>query len=477
MKTILVTGGAGFIGSHLCERLVKDGHTVISLDNYFTGSEANHVAGVDYRKGHTKDITKLVPETPDLIYHLGEYSRVEQSVLEPELVHDLNTVGTLGVVEFWHKKKCKLIYAGSSTKFGDSGATRTTSPYASTKAANTERVKKEGDEKGLPYAITYFYNVYGPGERAGIYGTVIETFKQMYLQGAPLAVVAPGTQMRNFTHVDDIVGGLMLVGEKGMGDEFGLGNSKSFSIREVAHFFTDDVVMLPERFSNRMQSSLDVSKATALGWKTKRSLEEYISTIITQNNPKTKREKRVLLFSTTFFPVEGPAERALRELVEKLPDVQFDIVTSSFTLQKQALDLPNLTVYHVGVGHSIDKYLLPFLGYRKASMLSKKHSYLFTWALMASYGALAGVFLKWVNNTPLLVTLADQNIKMRSMLTRTFLALILRSADQTYGIDADQEEQARNLSGLLQRHSLGVGDAFANQLRYVYVDIFLKQKA
>ncbi len=87
-QLILVTGGAGFIGSHLCARLVADGHKVISLDNYFTGSRDNHVAGVEYREGHTKDIAKLVPETPDIIYHLGEYSRIAKSLEEPDVVFD-----------------------------------------------------------------------------------------------------------------------------------------------------------------------------------------------------------------------------------------------------------------------------------------------------------------------------------------------------------------------------------------------------
>ena len=112
-KTMLVTGGAGFVGSHLCERLIKDGYQVISLDNYFTGSEANHVEGVLYRKGHTKDIETLIPETPEIIYHLGEYSRVAQSLSEPGVVFDLNMQGTFAVLEFWRKRKCKLVYAGS----------------------------------------------------------------------------------------------------------------------------------------------------------------------------------------------------------------------------------------------------------------------------------------------------------------------------------------------------------------------------
>ena len=104
-KTILVTGGAGFIGSHLCERLVKDGHKVISLDNYFSGSKENHIKGVDYREGHTKDIEKHITEKPDIIYHLGEYSRVAKSINEPEIVWDLNMDGTFSVLEFWRKKK------------------------------------------------------------------------------------------------------------------------------------------------------------------------------------------------------------------------------------------------------------------------------------------------------------------------------------------------------------------------------------
>jgi UDP-glucose 4-epimerase len=89
-KPILVTGGAGFIGSHLCERLAASSERVISVDNYFTGSKQNHVQGVEYRNCHSKDITACVPEQPRLVYHLGEYSRVEKSFDEPDIVFDLN---------------------------------------------------------------------------------------------------------------------------------------------------------------------------------------------------------------------------------------------------------------------------------------------------------------------------------------------------------------------------------------------------
>ncbi|MDB5224784.1 MAG: ADP-L-glycero-D-manno-heptose-6-epimerase, partial [Candidatus Adlerbacteria bacterium] len=153
-KLIVVTGGAGFVGSHLCERLVQLGHKVISLDNYFTGSRDNHVPGVEYREGHTKDISTLVPETPDLVYHLGEYSRVEVSFTEPQVVWDLNIAGTFAVVEFCRSHKTKLVYAGSSTKFADGGLGRDQSPYAWSKATNTELVRNYGEWFGLKYAIT-----------------------------------------------------------------------------------------------------------------------------------------------------------------------------------------------------------------------------------------------------------------------------------------------------------------------------------
>jgi UDP-glucose 4-epimerase len=281
MQTVVVTGGAGFIGSHLCERLHAAGHKVISLDNYFTGSKDNHVAGVEYREGHTKDIATVIPGLPDLIYHLGEYSRVEVSLEEPGLVWSLNVAGTFGVLEYWRsinkQQACKIVYAGSSTKFGDGGLGRDQSPYAWTKASNSELVRNYSAWYSLPYAITYFYNVYGPRERSGRYGTVVEIFRTLIKEGKQLTVVSPGTQKRNFTHVDDIVDGLMLVGEKGEGDEFGLGAEEAYSVLDIAHLFGGEVTMLPERPGNRMSAALDTTKASSIGWSAKRQLADYIA--------------------------------------------------------------------------------------------------------------------------------------------------------------------------------------------------------
>lgn len=277
-KTILVTGGAGFVVTHLCKALVAN-NRVISLDDYSAGSKDNHIDGVEYRQGHTRDIGEHIPETPDIVFHLGEYSRVEQSFDDIDTVLESNVVGTKAVLEFCRKLgSCKLVYAGSSTKFADDGAGKNQSPYAWSKAVNTELVRNYGKWFSLDHAITYFYNVYGPGERGNTQnGTVIGIFKEQYEQNHPLTVRSPGTQRRNFTHVDDIVSGLVLVGEKGSGDEYGLGNPDSYSILEVAEMFGGEVEMLPERPGNRTDSSVDARRAMdELGWKPTRDLPSYI---------------------------------------------------------------------------------------------------------------------------------------------------------------------------------------------------------
>lgn len=279
-KKILVTGGAGFVGSHLCRELQKRGDKVLSLDNYFTGTKKNHINGIEYREGHTADIEALIPEDVALVYHLGEYSRVAKSINEPALVWDLNIKGSTAVLEFCRNRNCKLVYAGSSTKFSedrkDGVKGENLSPYTWSKAVNSELVKNYGKWYGLKYAIVYFYNVYGPGEMSGEYGTVIEIFKQKYLDGKPLPMRLPGTQCRNYTHVYDTVRGIILAGEKGEGDKYGIGSDTSYSTRETAELFETAIEELPARESSRPGAKVENEKIKKLGWREQYSLKEYI---------------------------------------------------------------------------------------------------------------------------------------------------------------------------------------------------------
>lgn len=284
---MLVTGGAGFIGTHLCRRLVADGHRVISLDNYFTGTRENHVPGVEYREGHTKDIEHLVPETPAIVYHLGEYSRVATSLEEPARVWDLNMLGTSGVLEFWRTRGSKLVYAGSSTRFAhareDGIAGKDRSPYAWSKAANTEQVHNYGRWYELSYAVAYFYNVYGPGERAGqfdgSYGTVVETFKQCYDAGTPCVIRGTGEQTRAFTHVADTVDGLVRIGGRGAKEEYAISAREEHSLLALADMFGLEVRFAPPTKSTRSSGAEDTAKLEALGWTQRHTLAEYVERI------------------------------------------------------------------------------------------------------------------------------------------------------------------------------------------------------
>lgn len=280
MKTIVVTGGAGFIGSHLIQELVKDkNNRVISLDNYFTGTTKNHIPGAKYIRGHTKDIAKHIKARPQIIYHLGEYSRVAASLDEPNLVWDLNISGTLGVLEFWRQAKCKLVYAGSSTKFNS----RDLAPYTWSKAINTELIKNYSRWYSLQYATVYFYNVYGPGERAGqfsgAYGTVIGSFRDAYLKNKPLPIRKPGSQTRAFTHVYDTVSGIILAGQRGKGDDYGICAKETYSLLTVAKMFGPKIKMLPQTKTSRASGAVDSTKIKKLGWKQKYTLKKYIAEI------------------------------------------------------------------------------------------------------------------------------------------------------------------------------------------------------
>ena len=264
---ILVTGGAGFIGSNLCEYLNSLlGCEIWSLDNYSTGFKLNHIKNVNYIEGDTSQINKLVSFKPDYVFHFGEYSRVEQSFDDIDKVWKSNKGGIFEVLKFCHKNKAKLIYSGSSTKFGDGGKGRNQSPYAWTKATNSELVKNYGNWFNLNYAIVYFYNAYGRREISeGKYATLIGIFKTNTINKTPLKVVLPGSQERNFTHIDDITSALKIVAENGKGDDYGIGSDEYYNIKEIAKMIGGIIEEVPERRGNRMNAKVVTDKTKNLG--------------------------------------------------------------------------------------------------------------------------------------------------------------------------------------------------------------------
>jgi len=283
VRYILVTGGAGFVGTALIRELVKDpSNCVYSLDNYFTGTEKNHVEGATYIRGNTQHIQDLIHDGSkiDIVYHFGEYSRVSTSFEDNETVWRSNVAGTREVLEFCRRNNCKLIYSASSTKFGDGGTNAYASPYALSKSQNTELIRCYSEWFGLDSVICYFYNVYGPGQiTEGKYATVIGIFERQYFADEPLTVVFPGTQERSFTHIDDVVSALIKL-QKVKGDNYCIGNTEAYQIVEVAKMFSDNLVYLDERPGERYTTAIDLTKMAELGWKPVHNLPAYVKDIL-----------------------------------------------------------------------------------------------------------------------------------------------------------------------------------------------------
>ena len=282
---IVVTGGAGFIGSNLCKKLVELGYDVLSIDNYSTGSEDNHVNGVTYVNDLAENIHEIVERIynviPKAVFHLGEYSRVEQSYSDSPTVLTSNYGPLAKIINYCHEFGVKLIYSGSSTKFAHWDSESDVSPYTMTKALNTELLDRYGKifSSTFSYAIVYFYNAYGPNEICeGKYSTLIAKFKRLYAQNQPLTVTLPGDQRRNFTHVADIVSGLIHVLDSGYGDGYGIGSDKSYTVLEIAEMFVDStrIEMLPRRRGNRKSAELITTKTKELGWKPTHDLKDYV---------------------------------------------------------------------------------------------------------------------------------------------------------------------------------------------------------
>lgn len=279
-KRILVIGGAGFIGSALVKRLLDDGHNVISFDNYSTGTRDNEHEGCHYYYGTPADIEPALgnhEKRVDYIFHLGEYARVEQSFDDFDKVIDYNYHSFPYVLDFAKKQDAKLIYSGSSTKFAEGGG-KNMSPYAYTKAQNTELLENYAKWFGLDYTIVYFYNVYGDHEIGqGKYATVVAKFLEILRGGhKTLPVTSPGTQLRNFTHIDDIIEGIILAGFKGQGDGYGIGCDEQWSILDLVEMMGCEPIMTEAKSGNRMNGELKTDKLKALGWTWKTSLKDYI---------------------------------------------------------------------------------------------------------------------------------------------------------------------------------------------------------
>jgi UDP-glucose 4-epimerase len=293
MRNILVvTGGAGFIGSNLISELLKfKQFQIISIDNYSSGLSKNHIHNkrIKYLKGNTKNIEFFLKSyigKIHSIFHFGEFSRIYQSFKKINECFSFNIEGSSNVFNFALKNKIRLIYSATSASLGNKGEDMNLSPYAFSKAKNLELLENFKKWFSFRYEVVYFYNVYGERQICkGDMATVVGIFEDHFLRGKKLPVVKPGTQVRRFTHVYDTVKACIFAWRKNKCKHYSVASNQSYSIIELAKLFRNKIRYLPKRAGERYASALTKmnlnNKIIRLSAKIK--LKDYINNFLSNN--------------------------------------------------------------------------------------------------------------------------------------------------------------------------------------------------
>ena len=294
-KYIIVTGGAGFVGSNLIKLLLeKSKFKIISLDNYSSGSKKNHLKSkrITYIKGDTDKIKyslKKYKNKINALFHFGEFSRIYQSFENFDRCYKSNSIGSKEVFKFCLDNKIKLIYSATSASIGKNGNDKNLSPYAFTKSKNLELLENLKKWFNLKFEIIYFYNVYGFNQICeGNMATVIGIFERQLRKNLPLTVVRPGTQSRRFTHISDTVRICYRAWKLNKCRHYSISHKKTYSIIEVAKMFSPNIKMIPFRKGERFASALTNMSYNnkVIKHYGKINLKDYITSFIKSENKK-----------------------------------------------------------------------------------------------------------------------------------------------------------------------------------------------
>ena len=272
---ILVTGGAGFIGTNLIKKLLDDGHEVTSIDNYSTGLKTNHLKGCKYLEYDIKSIYDYSFIDPDIIFHMAAIARIQPSFDDPYKYFQTNANGTFNIAQYCAKNNIPLIYAGSSSHHSG----RYKNPYTFSKDIGEEALELFKQCFDLKYSIARFYNVYGPHQLTeGGYTTLIGRWLNNIEKGLSCEIYGDGEQRRDFTHVDDIVDALLkIMYQKKYGYVFELGRGKNISVNEVAKMLNITPTYKEGKPGEARHTLCESTLAKeVLGWKPKINLEEYL---------------------------------------------------------------------------------------------------------------------------------------------------------------------------------------------------------
>jgi|SRR3989344_2658638 len=288
----LVTGGAGFVGSHLVDRLIEHNHQVVVVDNLSTGKKENLNPRADFYQLDICDFEKIRPlfEGIDFVFHLAAIPRVPTSVKDPIATSRVNILGTINVFKAAAEAKVKrVVFASSSSVYGNQKNSpfqedmilNPLSPYALQKSVGEQVAKLFTSLYNVPIVCLRYFNIYGPRiDFDSDYGLVVGKFLQQHGQKKSLTIFGDGQQTRAFIYIDDIVRANIKATESKKisgGEVINIGQEKSYSINHLAKLIGGPVQYLPSRVGDPLHTLADIALAKeVLGWQPETEFEAGI---------------------------------------------------------------------------------------------------------------------------------------------------------------------------------------------------------
>ena len=429
-KIILVTGGAGFIGSHLCRHLVNKGNKVICIDAFFSGKKENIKDLLNNKdfvliKHNIIYTIKKKFNSIDEIYNLACPASPLQYQFDPILTLRTNIDGTRNMLELARKYNAKLLQASTSEVYGDPlehpqkeeyfgnvDSLGKRACYDEGKRAAETLCKDYYEQYNVDVRIVRLFNVYGPDMMFND-GRVISNFILQALFNEDITVHGKGDQSRSFMYIDDLINAFLLImniekNKIGM-KPINLGNPDERTISELAkdiksitnsnsNIIYVDYKKIPDRLGDPQKRCPDITRAKKLlSWSSKINFNEGLKKTINNFKERLNNKTRIIIFSPTYYPLNGPVELAVKEITNRLISYNFDLIVAKMKRGLKSKEkIGRINVYRVGFGFKIDKYLLPFLAPIKALFLNKKNKYQVIWGIMSSYGSLAGIIFSFL---------------------------------------------------------------------------------
>jgi len=504
-KTILITGGAGFIGSHLCYKYVSEGHNVICVDNLQTTNSLKNIKdlmSLSNFKFIQQDIIQplKIKENIDWIFNFACSGAPTSYQFNPVHTMKTNTLGVMNILDLALKNKARIMQASTSEVYGDplespqkesyKGNVNTLGPracYDEGKRSAETLFMDYYRELGVDIRIIRIFNTYGPNMDYND-GRVVSNFIIKALRGDDLEIYGDGSQTRSFQYIDDLINGInKMMLQDGFIGPVNLGNPRELTIKDFAEkviFLTSSkskIVYLASATDDPKMRRPDISLAKEkLNWESKISLEDGLEKTIAYFRTMESPDSKILVWATTYYPDLGSAEDALYKLSQEMPKTEFHIITTRFKKNRYKVEkIGKDTIYRIGFGNRFDKFLLPIWGFWIANKLHKKNHYRFMWSVMASYGALGALLLKIKDRGRLrfLLTFTEEELKKKKKsLFFPIYKLIFKGVDSVFVSNVNLEQKAKLFNKNIVVTAIESGKKnFLNQVRYRYAQLINEQ--